>query len=501
MAYFSNLVTPQQSALQNKAGTSPNGISLPNIFGSWQYSGLPKYNTSQPAPNATSVATKQPTYMPPAQPSAPAVAPASANPNANAIAKAHTATLTALTGNSTPPASAPPTNAGTGMNPYTYQNGQWVLGGDPSTAGTPTPNPAPPATNASQNVPPNFGGILGGLVGSSQRNPAIGQNAAEIGAEYAKRVKDTVDTFTPAAIGYQGAGLSPIAGGLATQMFNAQSARLAGLSAAEQAALAGTGQQLTGASQEANALGTAGGLIPEALRYGTTGGGGALDPNTQIQSLAQAVAGGGTTGMDYGTAYSQLSSAYGPVIANQLLPAIQKINPNFNVALSKASVGTQATGQQIAAAIPPANQALDALQIAFNGLSSLQQGNVPLLNMSVPILGQLAQGASLTLGPGRTAASNFQGALAEARARIDGALQGIIGVDAAAAQANALLPDNMVPSELPGKIAAAKQYLQNQLQSYTSSGQQPSAGATQTTTPSTGGGLIQTPYGAINPSL
>lgn len=198
-----------------------------------------------------------------------------------------------------------------------------------------------------------------------------------------------------------------------------------------------------------------------------TGGGGSggtamsqlpQQAQTAIQSYAQQVQNGSMTRSD---AEGRLG-AYGQPGLNALNEAL---GPNFNTNSSNASAGTTAVGQQLKAAIPPASQALDALQTAFNALGTFS-------GSSVPFIQEFAQNAALQTGIGRTNVSNFQGALQEARSRIDAALTGVIGVDAAGKQANALLPDNMTTKELPGKILAAKQYLQNQLDSYTNSGQQ-----------------------------
>lgn len=187
------------------------------------------------------------------------------------------------------------------------------------------------------------------------------------------------------------------------------------------------------------------------------------DAQAFVNSLAQQVKNGQMTRAD---AESRIS-AYG-VAGIQALNTV--LGTTFNTNASNASAATTATGQQIQAAIGPATQALDALQKAYDALAPLQQGNIGV--GSVPILSNWIQQISTAFGPGREEASAFQGALQEARSRIDAALVGSIGVNAAAAQANALLPDNMIPTELPQKIAAAKAYLQNQLAGYAGSGQQ-----------------------------
>lgn len=179
---------------------------------------------------------------------------------------------------------------------------------------------------------------------------------------------------------------------------------------------------------------------------------------TAVNSYAEQVRNGSMTRQD---AESRLS-AYGVGGTNALN---EVLGQGFNTNASNASAGTTAVGQQIQAALPPANQALDALQTAFSNLPGIQSTSIPYIN-------GFMQNLAMNSGIGRDQASAFQGALNEARSRIDAALVGAIGVNAAAAQSHALLPDNMIPSEIPQKIAAAKQYLQNQVTSYTQSGQQ-----------------------------
>lgn len=360
-------------------------------------------------------------------------------------------------------------------------------------------------------------GLIKSVQDSGQGNLAIGQKAADIASQYGKAISDVGGMGARAEAGQLTTGTSPVAEGNAAVTAQSASAQQAALAAGETAALQGTGQQLTAQQQNTGALtealggantqqgqqisglGTAAGAAntaqgqaisgltaaagaakPETVPYNTqyvspvtgqqVGGGNAgqlpADAQSAVQSYAQQVKNGQMTRED---AESRLS-AYGVPGTNALNAAL---GDNFNTNASNASAATTAIGQQIQAAIAPANQALDSLQSAFNNLSGLQQGNV--MGHSVPFLAHLAQNASMLAGPGRESASQFQGALQEARSRIDAALVGSIGVNAAAAQASALLPDNMVASEIPGKIAAAKQYLQNQLASYTQSGQQPAS--------------------------
>jgi len=256
----------------------------------------------------------------------------------------------------------------------------------------------------------------------------------------------------------------------------------------------GLGMQAQGLLQ--SALGTAGSLAapiqapysnqlinpanPQAgnLLGGGTGGSAMSQLPSQaqaaIQSYAQQIQNGSMTRAD---AESRLA-AYGIAGTNALN---EVLGPNFNTNASNASAGTTAIGQQLSAAILPANQALDALQTAYNNLPGIERTKIPFVN-------GILQAGSMQTGWGRDQVSAFQGALQEARTRINSALQsGGLGVDAAGAQVNLLLPNDMVPSELPNKIAAAKMYLQNQLKSYNKSG----ASGFNSSTSDTGGGNTQ----------
>lgn len=365
----------------------------------------------------------------------------------------------------------------------------------------PTPSQQPPSTppqTASQQpttqpsqaaTPPNFSGMLGGLSNFNPfSNPAVSgayQNAQDARAELQNLKNQEAEALKTA--GSQPMPIGELLGrqGLLATYYTAKEKAaadaLAGYGSLYQGGLAGTGQQqqaqssAAGLAQPQLASFNQQVFNPATGQLGTGGSGGLpQEAQTFIGSLAQQVRNGQMT---RDAAASQIA-AYGQ-------PGLMALNTalgsDFNTNASNASAATTATGQQIQAAIGPATQALDSLQEAFNGLNAFQQGSVGVAN--VPLVSQLAQNASLAFGPGREAASAYQGALQEARSRIDAALVGSIGVNAAAAQANALLPDNMLPNEIPQKIAAAKQYLQNQLSSYTSSGQQNTSNAQSTTNP------------------
>lgn len=383
---------------------------------------------------------------------------------------------------------------GANYNPTPTLGNTGPLPSAPVTPQSPAPaagiiasTPTPSAIN------PDFTGLIGGATQVAQGNEAIGQKATDIAEQYGKQIADVGGKGANYEAGQITTGTSPVASGNAAITAQTTAAQQQALATGEEAALQGNAQQLVAQQQEQNGLNTTAELVqPSTASYGQTvfdpltqsfksNGSGNLDPQTLANQLAPLVASGQMT---IDAANAQMTGGVAGTTA--LRQAILAANPNFNFNLSSASGATQQQGQQISAAIPPANQALDALQTSFNNLSGLQQGNIPIIG-NVPLLSQLIQGASMNFGPGRDAASAYQGALNEARSRIDGALAGVIGVDAASKQATALLPDNMLPSEIPQKIAAAKQYLQNQLNSYTGSGQQNNSGGSSNGSVSAGG--------------
>lgn len=116
---------------------------------------------------------------------------------------------------------------------------------------------------------------------------------------------------------------------------------------AYQADLQDRGQQQQGAEAVLGAtqpiLGSYGQNDYNTLSGGSNGGTIKLtgQPANDLSTLSSSVA---NNSVDYNTAYGQLSSAYGAAVANQLLPAIQKTNPSFNV---NQSIGQGSATQSI----------------------------------------------------------------------------------------------------------------------------------------------------------
>ncbi len=118
------------------------------------------------------------------------------------------------------------------------------------------------ATNGSQNstqsplLPNAFQGAVGGLVSASNSNQALKDKASQIGDKYAKEQAD-LGIFDRAAAGDLSTGSVAVGGGNAQLEYNAKSGRSAALTNAENAELAPINQELTATAQQQSGLGTA----------------------------------------------------------------------------------------------------------------------------------------------------------------------------------------------------------------------------------------------------
>lgn len=460
---------PQQRPTSAPSGGTPQSNALNLIQGK----PIQPPNMSTPS---------GPRYAPPPQMSVPTT-PVKKQTTQNVDGSVHTTEYHAPVTPGLLGAEKPNSEIDTVAQPNTYSPSGGAIVPTGGSQGTSVSTPTDVPNSSTQSTIPNnsfaAGALPGGTaagnaagIGSSQEQQAFNEAQREQGLLRSSINNETSDLnnnrLNPIPIGDQTGRDANIQAN-----YQAQQAKLSS-AVGNETNLAGVGN--TSQGQGITGLISAGQLSTPSNQYITpgynqqiigadgkpVGGGNAntlpADAQNFVSDLAKQVQSGQMTRAD---AESRLS-AYGQ-------PGLESLNTalgsGFNTNASNASAATTATGQQIAAAIPPANQALDALQTAFNNLPGVQSTNIPILN-------QFTQNAAMLSGVGRDQASAFQGALKEARSRIDGALAGVIGVDAASAQAAALLPDNMVPSEIPQKIAAAKQYLQNQLQSYAGSGQQ-----------------------------
>ncbi len=234
----------------------------------------------------------------------------------------------------------------------------------------PTGTPLPSSQTQNTSGTPTASGLLSKVAGFSNPDQGLQDlytKQKELDTQYANDIGDAMNT--PTDLNTQNARVS--------QIQNNYNAAKADLASTYQANLAERGQNI-GAAESALSSATSQTSAP----YGTPlfnpatgtvtlggqpiGANNQFTPDQQMSSLAQAVA---NNSMSYSTAYSQLSSAFGPTVANTFLSKIQAINPQFNV---NASEGT-ASGQQTAAATPGTIQSQQQTQIA-GYQSALQQG-------------------------------------------------------------------------------------------------------------------------------
>lgn len=167
-------------------------------------------------------------------------------------------------------------------------------------------------------------GLVKNLSDTATGNKEIGDNAAKIAADYGARIAQVGNLGAGAVAGDLSTGTNIVGSGNAAIASQSASQRISALSAAEDAALQGTGQQLTGQAQQASAqnaalgganteqgqtlsgLSSAAGFAqPQTADYGKTvfnpltgqyeNGGSNLDPQTQAGSFAQKVMSGQMT--------------------------------------------------------------------------------------------------------------------------------------------------------------------------------------------------------------
>lgn len=234
----------------------------------------------------------------------------------------------------------------------------------------------PPAQQATQ-----FGSLVGQLIGSSspsnsqkglieslrktaERNAEIGNNAQDIATKYSDEIARVGKLGAGAVAGGLSTGSNVVGSGNAAIASQSASQRMDALAAAEAAALQGTGQQLTGAEQQANAFNQALGgsntqqqlqqaglssaatyAQPSTAGYGQTvfdpltgtfQGQSSLDPSVVANQLAQEVQSGRMT---YDQAVASLGYAGGA--GQQFLN--QALGGGYNIPLSTASIQGQAS--------------------------------------------------------------------------------------------------------------------------------------------------------------
>lgn len=324
-----------------------------------------------------------------------------------------------------------------------------------------------------------YSGLIGSAANSAQSNAGIGQNAADIAAQYGKNISNIETQGNNAQAGYLSTGTSPVAEGGAAIIANTQANQVAGQAQAESAALQGTGQQLTAQNQETTGLlGAASGAAPIQVPYNNqiinpqtgqptngTGTTGTLPAAAQtfVNSLAQQVQNGQMTRDE---ATTQLS-AYGTAGLQALNTAL---GSNFNTNASNASAGTTAVGQQIQTAADSTNKALDTLSSSFASLPGWETGTIPAGNSIAQWVGSQLGDAALT---------QYKTNLADARSQLIGVLNSSGGTPTGnEATANEYLPDNMTPAQFQQNVGTTanpgivRQLVSQKVTSFTGSGAQ-----------------------------
>lgn len=247
---------------------------------------------------------------------------------------------------------------------YTYVNGQLTsVGGRPvgNTETTPTisqPAPSPSTTTTSANntgsvATDNGNPYIAPIATAAQGNTPIGQNAASIASNYGQQIAQVGQNASIAEGAlYTGGGPSSILQGNAATQAQVAAERESALASGEQAALLGTGQQLTAQQQEQQGLTSAGTLAQPQGTYPfvfnpstgtfTNSGGGVMTP-TQIATAINS----GQMSPDQGL---QAGSYLGSSAQSQIASAMQGINPNYNwntgaasAAATASNVGTAGT--------------------------------------------------------------------------------------------------------------------------------------------------------------
>ena len=266
------------------------------------------------------------------------------NPSNSAVAGLMTSSITpkntstnqiTATPTTTTIASQPPVNYGASSASQTPQNNSTV----PKNGVISFPGIAGDIINTSK---PNTTqtGLLGNLSETASGNAAIGKDARAIAERYGAEIANVGKLGAGAVAGNLSTGTNVVGSGNAAIASQSASQRMSALAQAGDMALQGTGQQLTGQQQMANAygqalggantqqsmslsgLGSAAGLVPEALRYGAFdgGGNGSLSPQSRAQELAQQVRSGQLSPQ---MAEQQMSSLYGGAGATFLNQALQ----------------------------------------------------------------------------------------------------------------------------------------------------------------------------------
>lgn len=480
---FSNLTNPAGSALNNKLQSNPLSI-LKGPFSNGQMSG-PFQPRTQPSPAPTS--------------SSPLVTP---NEYSRSAGPSRTTPTAPLASPLTPEQSS--TNQGILKNIQSSQTAPVTQAAAPAYT-PPVAAPVPPGglygrlinTLSNQGNTPNnqqLSGAIGNLNTAASGNQVYADRAKQIADSAGEAISNVGQAGARGEAGYRSTGTSPVGEGNAAILAQTTAAQQQAIAQGANMELAGNAQGLT-ANQQAqsgynqagglatggqnlaqSALGTAAGYAqPIQLPYSNQyidpstgqpiGGGqtGQLPPQAleAVNSYAQQVRDGKMT---RDQAESELST-YGIAGKNALN---QALGTGFNTNASNASAGTTAVGQQVKTAADSTNRALDTLSAAFDSLSSLQTGGIPLSNDIANWIGEKF---------GQSALSAYKTNLADARSQLIGVLNSSGGTPTGnEATAMQYLPDNMTVQQFKTNVGTAenpgivRKLIDQKVQSFTQSG-------------------------------
>lgn len=257
---------------------------------------------------------------------------------------------------------------------------------------------------------------------------------------------------------------------LTNQLASLQANRAASIGAASNAG--GLSNNLQGLQQQTQPVGIGTGLFSpfsnqtvaqNAAYMGGVGGG----TNGIISGLVDQL----KNGAAWSDVVSQLpSAALAPMLSQAATQAIPGFNPttsNQNASARNTALQSNSTqGLTLQRSADSANKALDTLDSFYSQLPGATTGGIPATNSIATWIGQQF---------GNTATSQFETALQDARAQLEGVLTstGAATPTGAEATAKAYLPDGMTPDQFKSKIDAAKQLVQQKVASFTQTGNVP----------------------------
>lgn len=296
---------------------------------------------------------------------------------------------------------------------------------------------------------------------AGESNPAIGTQANQIAQEYAQNIANAENAAGAQYTGYMTGGGGPIGLGRAGAVQNALSNYVTGQSAAETAALQGTGQELTAAQQEAAAENEAGNLANTQQSNVQSGlneaGSLANTAQSNIQSgLNQAGTLAYPTTLSASSGQYQTSPLTGQGINGGVATGMSALT-NFSNAVANNSVAQQygAQGAQLSTTIGQLNDSSSQVLQAM-GLSGANWATTPVANQTIQAYMQ---------NQNPTAAATIQNGLNDLQGKISNILASATGqTPTAVTDAMESVPLNgMSPNQLQSFLLNVQNYAASQL--------------------------------------